>query len=106
MNEKQDHLRLVSVEEDSPAYSSVPTNKPRHIVFCDEAITILIRSFRMTHFEVNTPLTGHGGLVSADGVDPSSEAPVHYEGSGPTVGHALRALLDAVAEDYPPDLVS
>lgn len=86
-------------------YFQLPVNKPRHIVFVDEAIGKLVRVARVYKISVLTPDTEEASpsvSVELGNPDDSSDAGVKFfVGQGPTVGHALRDMLDQVNEVFP-----
>jgi hypothetical protein len=98
----EENKPIVSAEADSLAdvFTSMGRTKSRNEVFLDEFIGTVIRVIKIQNFELQTLDHTEPKLI-LKAKDPYSFEELEYVGTGKTIGHCLRAVLDQINETFP-----
>ncbi|NDC36960.1 MAG: hypothetical protein EBZ48_02790 [Proteobacteria bacterium] len=91
---------MSNLEDSESAHEAIPTARPRERVFLDEFISKVIHLMRVDDFHcvMAHDLPAEERVTfSLSGYNPTDESEYDFEGKGPTIGHALRDILDQVA---------
>ena len=94
---------MSNLEDNESTHHVVPNAKPREQVFLDEFISKVIRLMRVDGFEcvMAHDLPAEERVTfSLAGYNPTNESEYNFEGKGPTMGHALRSILDQIADTF------
>ena len=93
----------MSTLDDNESTHDVVPKRAREEVFLDEFIGVVIRMMRLDGFECaiahDLPAEERVTFTLA-GYNPNDESEYNFEGKGPSMGHALRSILDQVAEKF------
>lgn len=94
---------MSNLDDSESVHEIVPKSKPREQVFLDEFIGIVIRLMRLDGFHcvIAHDLPAEERVTfDLEGYNPNDETEYAFQGKGPSMGHALRSILDQVAEKF------
>ena len=90
-------------DEVAPDYSAM-RKRPREVVFLDEFVRVAISYFRLDSFvcftDHETRDVQRRVRFRLRGYRPDADKHYKLTGVGPSMGHALRDLLDQIAEEF------
>jgi hypothetical protein len=96
---------MTQFSEDQTAESEhhIVPRKAREEVFLDEFIGVVIRVMRLDGFEcvIAHDLPPEERVTfNLQGYNPTDDTEYNFEGQGPSMGHALRTILDQIADKF------